>query len=802
MVQHRTAAPVTTGVRVSAVATLILALAFSMPAAAQQTGSGVVSGEVVDQFSQAIVGAAVSLQLGDEQPRETSSGVAGDFRFTGVPAGDYSLTVASAGFETRVLDVQVSSLGETRQTVELSLDRLSSQVTVTAPNPDGYDAPRAAAATRLNIPILETPVSVQVVSNRAIEDQNALGLEEIYANISGVAEAGNTLNAQSEVRPMIRGFEAGVPLRNGLRATTVGAVDTVNIESVEVLKGPASILYGALEPGGVVNYTTKKPLFAPRFELTQQFGSFDHIRTTADATGPLNRSRTAAYRVNFARQDSGSFRDYVDLDRIAVSPSVTYRPGESNELFADFSFTKEEVPYDSGIPFGLDGRPLVPISTFFGDPGLGGRDLEDYFTTLGYVRRLHSNLTLRTQFQFHRVNGLNESIRNRSVGGVIGAETLSQRYQNEDRTDDDYQFVGDVISTFQLGSTTHQTLVGLDHAYQDSTFVRFRQNTPTVPISSNPQVNFVPPTTQPLQVILGTNRWTALYLQDQISMLQDGRLKVLVGARYDNSHGEGTRDGSSQPEVDASKVTGRLGVGYQLIPQALAFASVSQSFLPQSPGTVDANGILLDPQEGLQYEGGFKFGLFRERFHSTISAYRIRKDNVPLIDLPLFTETGEINYFPGVAERSQGFEVDLSGRITNALSIIANYSYNDAEVIENANDPAQIGRVLGNTPAHLSRLWLAYDAPFESLKGLGGGVGVRSQSKQFTQFDDLELPGYGVLDLGVWYRLSLGSDTRRLRFAVNIENILDKEFYQRASGRSIVHAGGPRSAIGTIGFEF
>jgi len=244
----------------------------------------------------------VVLDLASGQARETTSGASGVFRLTGVPGGTHSLTVAGPGFEARTLEVQVHSGRETRVSVKLDLARVTSQLTVTAPSPDGYDAPRAAAATRLNIPILETPFSVQVVPSRVIEDQNALGLEEIYMNISGVTQAGNTLNAQTEVRPMIRGFEAAVPLRNGLRATTVGAVDTVNIESVEVLKGPASILYGALEPGGVLNYTTKKPLMAPQFEVSQQLGSFDHVRTTADATGPINRGRTTAYRLNVARQ--------------------------------------------------------------------------------------------------------------------------------------------------------------------------------------------------------------------------------------------------------------------------------------------------------------------------------------------------------------------------------------------------------------------------------------------------------------------------------------------------------------------
>jgi iron complex outermembrane recepter protein len=185
-----------------------------------------------------------------------------------------------------------------------------------------------------------------------------------------------------------------------------------------------------------------------------------------------------AYRINAARQDAGSFRDDIDLDRIAVMPSLTFRPNDRSELFVDFSYSKEKVPYDIGVPFGLNDKPIVPINTFFGDPRLRGRELKDYFTSLNFFRHLNSSVTLRTQFQAHRVNALNESIRPRGVAGTAGREVLRRRYQNEDRTDDDYQFVADVISTFRAGATSHQALIGFDLAFQDSEFFRFRQNIP------------------------------------------------------------------------------------------------------------------------------------------------------------------------------------------------------------------------------------------------------------------------------------------------------------------------------------
>jgi outer membrane receptor protein involved in Fe transport len=155
-----------------------------------------------------------------------------------------------------------------------------------------------------------------------------------------------------------------------------------------------------------------------------------------------------------------------------------------------------------------------------------------------------------------------------------------------------------------------------------------------------------------------------------------------------------------------------------------------------------------------------------------------------------------------VAERSRGIEIDAAGRVTDRLSILANYSFNDAETVQHLNTPSLIGTRLGNTPAHLSRVWVAYDsAASRERRGLGVGGGFRAQSSQAMQFDTLQLEGFTVADLAAWYRVPLAAD-RRLRVQVNVDNVFDREYYVRASDRSIVHPGTPVSARLTIGVEF
>ncbi|WP_438970814.1 TonB-dependent siderophore receptor [Methylophaga sp.] len=665
----------------------------------------------------------------------------------------------------------------------------------------GYAVDQSKSLTKTRVPLSESPFSVQVIPETVFTEQNALGLEDVYRNVSGVVESGNTLNAQSEVLPFIRGFESPTVLRNGIRATQVGAVDLFNIESVEVLKGPASILFGALEPGGVLNYTTKKPRAIPSVSLKQQFGSDDYYRTTVDATGPVNENKDLLYRFNLAYTDSQSFRDEIDLDRIAVSPVITWLATDQTELTLDFSYTRERVPYDSGVPVDENGDKLVPDDTFFGDPSLEGRTLEDIFAGYTLEHQFNSVFTLTNRLQFHRSLPKNESIRNRGVIGTPGNEQLRLRYQNEERVEDELQFVTDLTADFDTGSLNHQALIGLDLIKQESEFRRFRQNLASIDINANPDVSFTPPSDLQLSKDLDSEmEWAAVYFHDQISMLEDGRLKLLVGGRYDSVKQTDNLESSSFRDQE---FTGRAGLLYELTPNLSPYVSVSESFNPQSGSTVDRSGAVLAPETGLQYEAGLKLQSLDKKWLSTIAVYEIEKEDVAVFDSDFFNDTGEITYFPGVEQRSRGVEFDISGEISPGLNLIANYAYTDTEVLKNDGDPDSVGERLGNVPLHTARLWLSYDfQPGSRFEHFGLGGGVRYESERLAQFDtDITLDDYTVYDAALWYRKPV-SGGNVLTAQLNFRNVFDEDYYARASDQSIVHAGLPFSVYATVGLEF
>ena len=281
-------------------------------------------------------------------------------------------------------------------------------------------------------------------------------------------------------------------------------------------------------------------------------------------------------------------------------------------------------------------------------------------------------------------------------------------------------------------------------------------------------------------------------------MLSDGRLKLLLGGRYDVVRQENQRDGVNTPDVDDEKFSGRAGVLYEFTNQYAAYASVIQSFNPQDPGTVDADGTVLDPEVGLQYEAGFKASFFDDRLSATASVYQIEKEDVAVFDQAFFIATGEITFFPGVEQRSRGVEVDITGAITDRINVLANYSFTDTEVLENAGDPDTEGERLGGVPRHKARLWTTFEfGPGDRLNGLGFGGGVRYVGESTALFEnELELDPYVVVDAAAWYRW------KTIDFRLNVLNLFDEDYIVRASSQAIGHPGEPLTVIGSLRVRF
>ncbi|WP_124553536.1 TonB-dependent siderophore receptor [Methylophilus methylotrophus] len=701
---------------------------------------------------------------------------------------------AITGEKQRVLpEIVAADSADVQNLSEVSVSAKADTETAWSPV-KGYLARQSATGTKTDSSILETPVSVQVVTREVMDDQVSVNLKDVYENVSGVQQAGNTLNAQTEVLPIIRGFESPNLMRNGLRATNAGAVDLVNVERVEVLKGPASIMYGALEPGGIVNYVTKRPQADASHKVEQQFGSYDFRRTTADSTGALNNDGTLLYRVNVAHTDSNSFRDAMNLERIVVAPSLLWKPSEQTELLVDFSYLKEKQPYDTGIPLFTNGKPRVSRSTTFLESDLDGRSNEDYYAGYQFSHIFNSTWSIRNQLQYHRANNKNESLRSRGIQG----NNLQMRYQNEDRVDDEVQFVLDGTAKFKTGAIDHVFVLGAELIEQETDWHRFRANAPNVAISNDPVVNYVPPANQTLSDEYAKTKWASLYFQDQLSLLEDGRLKLLLGGRFDDVATSGKDGGVPTQKVKDQAFTSRAGALFMLTEDHSVYLSASQSFRPQTPTTIDAAGNPLEPTTGRQYEVGLKSALLNQKLLTTFAVYDIEKKNVAVFNQALFNATGQNAYFPGIKQRSRGVELDASGQLTDQIKLIASYAYTDTEVLENKGDPTQVGNRLGGVSPNVARVWLTYDfLKGGDLSGLGMGIGARYVGESTAQFDtNIKLDAYTVADFSLWYRW------KNLRASLNIKNLFNEDYIARASDANIAHPGIPRSVFAAASMQF
>jgi iron complex outermembrane receptor protein len=691
---------------------------------------------------------------------------------------------------------------------------------------ESYTVSNTTIATKTDTPIQETPASIQVIPAQVIEDQKTPRLKDVLENVSGVRP---NQSIGSGNRFIIRGFpDLGKTYRNGLLATSPSGfpfeMDTANIDSIEVLKGPASILYGRIEPGGMINVTTKRPLTATHGALEQQFGSYSFYRTLWDVGGAITDSKSLSVRFSGGYQNSGSFRDFNFIDRKVFNPSVTWRPTERTTLTVDVEVLKQDFRADSGIPV-IGNRPApVPISRSYGDPN----------TPISFTNKTHIGFNLDHAF--------NESwkLTNRFLSSFIDAESIwanpapafGNALQADGRTLNrnifgqtsyvrTYATNLDLTGTFTVAGTQHKLLVGMDYtraATDYGIYGNFTSGNPALAIDIfNPTYGIAPSlftaaretTDRPgRNISVFHEQWYGLYLQDQITLWK--RLHLLVGGRYDWAEvARGTAGNFDQASANVDGVTRkdsrfnpRVGLLYDLTPWLAMYGNYVTSF--GANNGVSSNNQPFPPQTGKQQEVGFKADLFEHRLNATLAFYHLTRNNLVTPDLA----SGDPLARLVVGEqRSQGVEFDMTGRVTNALSVIGSYAYTDTKVTKD-NSGLQDKRLPG-VPLHGGSLWLKYD--FAELSGPAKGVSVGfgayvSGSRHGDIQNTFTLPGYVRLDGFAAYRWTIGP-TRAIA-QVTVRNLLNHEYYENAdlnsnvAPRMGVYPGAPMTVFGSLRLEY
>ena len=497
----------------------------------------------------------------------------------------------------------------------------------------GYRATRSATATRTDTPLRDTPQSVQVVPREVLVDQQDIRLSDALQNVSSV-QPGGTIQGRSDTF-IIRGFRTQTYAIDGVLLNQAGTFATVtrdlaDVERIEVLKGPASVLYGRGEPGGLINIVTRQPTLVPSGDINLQAGSFGFRRVQGSVSSAIEGVDGLAARVSFAGQSDPTFRNFGGRDnsRTFVAPAFTWNPGPDTRVTFLGEFTRVDNQYDEGLVARNGGVPLDNIARYYGAP-FSRYNGEANFGLLKVEHDLNENITLREVLNA-QWGGFN-FIATRATGLANPNTQVTRRETAGTSTYASVDSQTEVVAKFDLLGFRHTVLTGIEYS-------NGMRHSYTTQSTNYPSVSFLNPV--PDSTIVGLqfqadlkqkNALTGLYVQDQIDLGLG--LQLLVGVRYDT----GTQyyfnrvptSRTIPPDQQLSGTSPRVGLVYRPVEPLTLYASYATSFKPQTDNVL--NAVNPPPETGELYEIGSRLDLTPDL---TLSAagFRIIRNNVAATD--------------------------------------------------------------------------------------------------------------------------------------------------------------------------
>lgn len=642
------------------------------------------------------------------------------------------------------------------------------QVVVTGEQDEGYNPSEATTGTRIEAPLRDVPLTLQVIPRQVIEDRQVVRLTELADNVAGV-EPFSGYGGLASNDYYIRGFNTGESFRNGFRDFTfISPRDTANIERVEFLRGPASVLYGGgFNLSGAVNTITERPLAEPRYEVSGTIGSYDFYRPTFDFTGPLSEDGSLLYRVNFAYQNANSFRDFNETESYFVAPVLTWNIGPRTTLTAEFEYQNYDYVFDRGFPPGSAFLDL-PRERFLFEPDVNRAQFDSYYFGYNFEHEFNDQWKIRQGFGGLIVEGNTEAAVLSNFSDPFVEEdgrTLQREAQRTDELQENFSVQTELIGEFNTGSINHNVLFGVEYARYKFAYDFFSTSLGPIDIF-DPSYGDEPGDYSPSFFEEYGTRNIGIYVQDLVYLTPN--LIVLAGGRLDfnDSFYRDTLNDTTLSERSDTHFSPRLGIVYQPGDDTSLYFNWANAFTPDIFGGRTRTGEAFDPEQGEQFELGLKQEFFDDRLSANLALYHITRQNVSTTDPedPDFSiQTGE--------QTSRGIELDVTGRILPGWNILASYALTDAFVSEDNSIPE--GDQLAGIPKHKASLWTTYEIQSGDLQGLGFGLGLLYVDEREAQLPntDVTLPSYFRTDASIFYRRD------NWRVAVNVKNLFDVKYY-------------------------
>ena len=654
----------------------------------------------------------------------------------------------------------------------------------------GYRAARSATFTKTDTPLRDVPASISVVPESLIKDQAMDSLADVLRYVPGTTMGQGEGNRD---QPVLRGINTTADFFvDGVRDDAQYFRDLYNAERVEVLKGPGGMTFGRGGAGGVINRVTKKPSFAAQAGVDLTLGSHDQRRLAADVGNRLSES--AAWRLNAMGEKANSFRDGGMLERWAVNPTATFILGGDSTLTVGVEHLDDERTADRGIP-SRNGAPFATAAgTFFGNAAQSISKAKVDSATAALDHKFGNGVQLRNTLRATHYDKFYQNVYANGAVNAAGNVAIAAYNNASDQRNVFNQT--DLVTRFTTGNIAHTVLGGIEIGRQDIENRRITgrfngTNATSVTVAaSNP---FALATSFSASASDANNQVTAdvaaAYVQDQLAL--SDQWKLLAGVRYDRFtvKFDDRRTANQDLARTDRELSPRVGLIWQPTAGSTYYASYSTSFLPSGETlSLAANTAQIAPETAINTEIGARWDLLPAL---TLSAavFRTDRDDVKAVD-----PTDNTRLIQTGLQRTEGVEVGLQGEVTRQWQVYAGYANLDAR-IEQTTQSAPAGRTVGLVPRHAASLWNKVDLDAQWSLGLG----MIHQSAMYTSVSNaVRLPAFSRVDGAVYYRLADG----KTRVALNLENLLDKQYYPTAHNDNNISTGAPRSAQLTVSTRF
>ena len=805
-------------------------------------------GRVTDENKQPLIGVDVVLE-------GTSIGVStndkGFYELRNVPVGKQTIVFSYLGFQTLKIRTDVApnpSGTHTHLDVQLSEELTALQeVEVIGRKESSYKNTNSFIGTKTASALKEVPQSVGYVTKELILDQGATTVNEVVKNISGVNQ-NSSYNDFS-----IRGFRAtgnrnSGNLLNGMRAQTSlwKQSSLANIERVEVIKGPASALFGNAAPGGVINRVTKKPLFENKNSITVGVGSWNTLKTYGDFTGPLNPKKTLLYRLNLGYEKTDSFRDLQGSESIIAAPSFSYIPNEKTHINVDFVYQNFNGKIDRGQSVPADGnvystpisRSLSAANDFLKENTLN--------TTIALTHKFSDHISLnaiylnssysedmlehtQANLYYKQIGNGANAFRYADPNKVMMTANQRKRYFANNSFNTYFNF------NFNTGILKHKLLVGYDYFISEqkagsssisaqgylskdktkvvntyTTTANVLAGSVQTPTTNVPVFDLYDPIAGNAYKDISKYIWKqntlnpyeeyshGVYMQEQIDI---SIVKLLIGLRQEWFTETLNKETTKEISRQTSAFIPRVGLVVEASENINLYSTWVKGFQPQGANIQsdpDRYGGPFDYMKSELYEVGLKTEWFNKRLSATLAIFKITQEN----SLEQSPKAGKADWRVPVDEESNGFELDVAGQILPNFSVVANYAYTDARIVKLKEEGAikDLNVQRPSTPRHAANLWTKYIFENGSLKGLGAGIGVSYASERLGQVGRrataASYPDYTLLNAVLYYKV------KDVQLQLNVNNVLNRTYWISGYDNLRNFPGAPRNINASVTYQF